>query len=85
MSRNKADNSVTARLSLAGFTKQVRVISFKGEEGISQLFELRVILSVEQGQLVPDSVLGKPAELTIESQEGTRRFHAMVNEVSFLE
>jgi type VI secretion system secreted protein VgrG len=62
-----------------GLSQTLRVVRFAGSEGISELFRFEVIVASEEGSLAFDDVVGKPALLTMNADEGEPRYvHGLV-------
>ena len=65
-----------------GCDEELRVVRFSGSESISGLFEFR--LEIAAATLSLDSLVGKPAVLTIEGMQATRHIHGMVCEAGYI-
>lgn len=74
-------NRAMFTLTVEGCDELLRVVRFGGHEAISTLFEYR--LEVASATLPLDSLVGKPALLTIEGVEGPRYIHGFVCEAGY--
>ena len=62
-----------------GLSQTLRLVRFSGSEGLSELFRFEVIVASEEGTLAFDDVIGKPALLTMNADEGEPRYvHGLV-------
>ena len=72
-SYNSAD---TARFRFRAADKQLPVVSFTLEEGISTLFDLRLTLAGDRFD--SRTLIGRPALLVIDADDSQRRVHGMI-------
>jgi type VI secretion system secreted protein VgrG len=64
---------------MAGFEPGVlQVTAFDGTEGLSQLFDFRVQLCSDRGDIDPDDVVGRAATLEIIGELGVRYVHGII-------
>lgn len=63
----------------AGSIKHLRVVSFSGGEGISELFSFSLELASKNAEIKFETVLGKNALLTIFYPEGKRYVNGIIN------
>jgi type VI secretion system secreted protein VgrG len=62
-----------------GLSQTLRVVRFAGHEGLSELFRFEMIVAAEEGSIAFDDVIGKPALLTMNADEGEPRYvHGLV-------
>ncbi len=60
-------------------SKDLKVIKFTGREALSELFQFQLELALEDVEPDFEAILGKPAMLTIEGNEGTRYICGIVS------
>ncbi|GAB4319030.1 MAG: type VI secretion system tip protein VgrG [Candidatus Zixiibacteriota bacterium] len=65
--------------SIQDVSDELRVTSFTGTEGISQLFHFTIELACDNSELDLDSILGKPAQFDMAHPTGTRRMFGLVS------
>ena len=66
-------------LTVAGNSTQLRAVAFEAEEAISETFQVTVELVSTTAAIDPDSVLYKPACLTMARQHsGDRKFNGII-------
>ncbi len=63
---------------VGGDADQFLVVRFRGTEGLSQLYRFEIELSSTEESVAFDSIVGKPAVLSINAVTGTRWFHGIV-------
>lgn len=74
-----AANVADFKFRVVGFDAgMLRVTAFEGIEALSELFEFRLRLVSERGDLDPEVMLGKPADFEIAGPDGARVLHAMI-------
>ncbi len=61
---------------------ELRVVRFSGHEAISSLYEFRLIVAGKAMAL--ESLVGKPARLTIEGLHAARHVHGLVSEAGYV-
>lgn len=71
-------NVADFRFAIRGVDAELRVTAFAGTEGVSQLYQHRIRLCSEDGGIDPEQVLGLPATLEIDGEQGTRVIHGIV-------
>lgn len=60
----------------------LRVVRFSGHEAISSLYEFRLSVA---GETVPlESLIGRPARLTIEGLHAARHIHGILSEAGYV-
>ena len=74
------NNAVQATLRVQGTSmkEELRLISMEGEEGISRLFSFRILLATSSSKLALGKLVGKPALVSIITDEGQRLIHGMI-------
>ena len=72
-------SSAFFEFAIDGISDELLVLGFEGREGVSQLFEFEVKLSSDAAGLAFDDALGKPALLTIHTDNDEPRYlHGIV-------
>ena len=66
-------------LTIEGVSADVRVISFNGSEGISELFEFDIDFVSDDPAIDFDGVVGKPAVLQMATNDVPRIVHGIVS------
>jgi type VI secretion system secreted protein VgrG len=61
-----------------GSSQTLRVVRFAGQEGLSELFRFEVIVAGEDGAVGFDDLIGKPALLTMGTDDEPRYVHGIV-------
>jgi type VI secretion system secreted protein VgrG len=65
--------------SVEGISEPLRVLSFEGEEAISELFSFRLTLGAENAAIALESAIGQPAVLTMKTADDARYLHGLVS------
>jgi len=79
MQMNRLAHEADFTFAVEGFTGELRVLSFGGEEGVSRLFGFGIQLASDDGEIDIDSIVGQPATLTIYHENGERKIHGIVS------
>ncbi len=66
-------------ISIEGVSSEIRLLSFHGSEGMSQLFDYHVDLVSPDADIDFEEVIGKPALLTMETDDAQRFVHGIVS------
>src|SRR6187399_2552629 len=66
-------------LAIDGVSADLRVTSFKGSEGISELFEFEIDFLSDDAAIAFDDVVGKPATLQMATSDDPRIVHGIVS------
>jgi type VI secretion system secreted protein VgrG len=64
---------------IKGLDKELHVVRFKGEEGLSIQYQFDLEVGCEDSNLAMDAIVGKEGCLTISGKEGERYVHGMVS------
>lgn len=67
------------RFQVDGLSSELRVVSFEGSEGVSQLFRFTVTVASSENELAFGSVVGQPAVLTFRAGDEPRHVHGVVS------
>ena len=67
------------KLAIDGVSADLRVVSFKGSEGISELYEFEIDFLSDDPTMVFDDVVGKPAILQMSTNDDLRIVHGIVS------
>jgi len=71
-------------LQVAGGTvDQFEVIRYRGTEGFCQLYRFEVEAATSEEAIEFDSIVGKSAALSVNTDYGTRYFHGIVSRLEF--
>ncbi len=70
-------------VEVEGVGAPLRVIQFKGEEGLSQLFHFEVQIESDQMDIMPEDVVGQKASLTISTQGNFRKISGLISRFEF--
>ncbi|OGW57462.1 MAG: hypothetical protein A2Y48_04610 [Nitrospirae bacterium RIFCSPLOW2_12_42_9] len=76
--RSKSEADYTFKVGSYSGNK-LRVVSFFGSEGISEMFRYNIDLASLDGEVDFDAVIGQPALLTIHGLKGKRYVHGIVS------
>ncbi|HEX5753974.1 MAG TPA: type VI secretion system tip protein TssI/VgrG [Archangium sp.] len=79
-----ARNTLAGSISLfsfkvSGCPAPLNVVRFAGHEGVSSLYEFQLDLACEDPALVFADIVGKPALLKIEGEQGPRHVHGIIS------
>src|SRR5260221_9523564 len=84
MANHGATTNFEAKLT--SVSTPIYVARFELVEGISQLFELQILISTSEMDLAFSDVIGKPASLTIETaNREARNVHGIVSRIQLTE
>jgi len=77
LTRTAREADFTFRTSALS-TEDLKVVSFEGTEGLSELFQFRVRLCSADPSFRPDDLIGQPCRLEIAGYAGVRYVHGIV-------
>ncbi len=75
MSDTSRDVLVTFKVE--GIEDELHVLSFQGEETVSEFFQFNLVLGCSSADIDFQKVVGQPALLTLKNKQGTRYFHGI--------
>ena len=67
------------KLTIEGVSADLRVVRFRGREGISELFDFEVDFVSDDAAMDFDAVVGKPAVLEMATNDDPRFLHGIVS------
>jgi len=59
---------------VTGLSQTLRVVRFAGREGLSELFQFELVIACEDGAIAAADVVGKPALLSLKTDDGDLRY-----------
>ncbi len=62
-----------------GYSDELRVLRVNGTEGMSELFSFKIELAARDGEIDLDAIVGIPAQLDINYEDGTRSIYGIVS------
>ena len=78
-------NELQATFAIDGLKDELRLISFRGSEGLSQLFAFSLNVGCTSNAIPLDELVGRAGLLTIEGQHDPRHVHGLVSRMRQLD